>query len=562
MAYSWSQLTNLKGMPYGGMPADSILVKLEETDPAALAAIGAARGFGGPAEGFSGYDYKDYQIGEMLDRTLEQPFLASDSAHRDPSRSRSKLNLQYNGTRGGSGVLPRHPELFLGFTGNDPRGADNTPRFDKMRSQMEHRARNLEVHMGGNVGHDGHQEAERPWTGPAIQRARVELQEQVRARTKIFSTSEDGRPTGRNLVTNDLSIPLVRRDTMAGGNETFVGNTGTRTDASAASIGGHRSQNAHRAHQLNRESDGALRRVAANSGTADFSTGRQGMARRQRQRPGEEHRGRTTDSGQILATAIASAPLKSQSKALARAMRQEMRQEKVAKTRSSKTQDASLGVSTATATRHGHDSQAGKDSIKAYMKIVQSHSTAPGAEQATRSRAVNPKVGEDVEAARRRGQGMISLAASMAAMMRKAGRDISGTDTTLALYKSQIAPRAIPLSEREQRSLAAGLRPSHGVAHGGNNDARQSTDAIPRAALSAGAATQKSQTNSTQQRPEYRGSTQVSDRIVTGAADEETFGLDAAPAPTGGLRMGTKSARSDKFGEAHDTDNLVEAIMG
>ena len=103
MAYSWSQLTNLKGMPYGGMPADSILVKLEETDPAALAAIGAARGFGGPAEGFSGYDYKDYQIGEMLDRTLEQPFLASDSAHRDPSRSRSKLNLQYNGTRGGSG---------------------------------------------------------------------------------------------------------------------------------------------------------------------------------------------------------------------------------------------------------------------------------------------------------------------------------------------------------------------------------------------------------------------------------------------------------------------------
>jgi len=211
-------------MPYGGAPNDAILVKLEETDPRLLQTTSNPTGamYQGRGAGFTEEAHKDFAIGAVLDRTPDRPWLAEHETRRDGQLSRSVLNLRYNGTRGSNSDLPRHPDMFLGFTGNDPRGADNTPRFDRMRRQVESRARQLEVRMGISVGHDGapgeaaHQVAERPWTGPALQQARVRGHEWMRARTKVFDTSEWGRATGRNQVTDQMYGARSRRAQASG----------------------------------------------------------------------------------------------------------------------------------------------------------------------------------------------------------------------------------------------------------------------------------------------------------------------------------------------------------
>lgn len=231
----YTDINTNKGMPYGGMPADTLLEKLEVTDPALIRG-GHPREYG---NGLTGIEHKDYMVGELLDRSPDPGYLESDQIRRNPQMSREVLNLHYGGTRGSNGDLPRHPELFLGFTGNDPRGSENVPRFDEMRRQMEHRARQLEVQMGRNVGHDSmsaagaeryglshgaeaaHQEAERPWTGPSLQKARVGMHEQVRHRIKYFDTSKDGRSVGRNVVT-DQDTAEARRGIMANADEQWV----------------------------------------------------------------------------------------------------------------------------------------------------------------------------------------------------------------------------------------------------------------------------------------------------------------------------------------------------
>lgn len=197
---SYTEINQQKGMPFGGMPYDRILYKLEETDPELVDEVRGNDQFHDIED-----DYDQYARGEIIDWTPDTTFLESDHPRRDPAISRSILNLRYNGTRGSQYELPQHPELFLGFTGNDPRGRDTgTPRFDKYRAQIEARARNLEVRMGHNVGHDGsHQESERPWTGPAQRFARQEIQRRLKNRLNIFAVQKEGRPWGRSTVADE-----------------------------------------------------------------------------------------------------------------------------------------------------------------------------------------------------------------------------------------------------------------------------------------------------------------------------------------------------------------------
>ena len=200
---SWTELN--EGMPYGGMPHDAILQKLEETDPYVATGYGGWRDLD-DSNGFTGELHKDYMVGEILDRRPDQGFLESDRPRRNPQVSREALNLRLNGTRGTDSSMPRHPDLFLGFLDKDPRGVDGLPRFEKMRDQMAHRVRQLEVRMGDSAGHGGgpgsapEQVAERPWTGPAFEKARAEMHRQIRKRLKVFSPSKDGRASGRNVV--------------------------------------------------------------------------------------------------------------------------------------------------------------------------------------------------------------------------------------------------------------------------------------------------------------------------------------------------------------------------
>lgn len=209
-AFTTTDIKARRGMPYGGMPREALLEKMEVTPEGPMM-----------SNGHTGELAKDWQVAAILDRSPDPGYLASDEARRNPQHSRSILNLHYNTTRGSTSEAPRHPELFLGFTGNDPRGSQNIPRFDKLRGHTDARFRQLEVRMGDSVGHDGgpdsaaHQVAERPWTGPALQRARVEGQVQMRNRLKIFRTSRDGQSTGRNVVSDERGLDGVVRSRAA-----------------------------------------------------------------------------------------------------------------------------------------------------------------------------------------------------------------------------------------------------------------------------------------------------------------------------------------------------------
>ncbi len=202
---SWTEINSRNGgLPYGSVPYDRVSEKLEETDPDLVAEV---RGF----DEFHDVedDYDDYVRSEIQDWTPDAPFLESDQPGRDPSLSRSTLNLHYGGTRGSDPDLPRHSEIFIGFMDQDPRGPDNEPRFEQIRGHMVARAADLTTSMGDN---DDHHEAERPWTNQSISYAMKEVQRRVAGNTKIFAVQKEGRPWGRNVITDALAASAARSD--------------------------------------------------------------------------------------------------------------------------------------------------------------------------------------------------------------------------------------------------------------------------------------------------------------------------------------------------------------
>jgi hypothetical protein len=218
---SWTEVKDREGLPWGGMPYDRILEKLEETDPDLVAEV---RGFDEfhDLEG----EYDDYVRSEIIDWSPDAPYLEADHTRRDPGLSRSILNLHYNGTRGSQPELPRHPELFYGFTGNDPRGALTDPRFDQMRGHVTSRAAELTVSMGDN---DDHHLAERPWTAQSISYGRKEIHRQMKDRTRIFTVQKEGRPWGRNYVADEFAPGAIRDTVMRGGEEALAYRTTSHT---------------------------------------------------------------------------------------------------------------------------------------------------------------------------------------------------------------------------------------------------------------------------------------------------------------------------------------------
>jgi hypothetical protein len=201
-------------MPFGGMPADALLHKLEETDPELVEEVRGFDEFHDVAD-----DYDNYARSEIIDWTPDTPFLESDHTRRDPSLSRSQLNLRYNGTRGSNPELPHHPELFIGFMGDDPRGVVNEPRFDQFRGHTTARAANLTARMGDN---DDHAIAERPWTNQSISYGMKELLRRAKKSVRVFSVQKDGRPVGRNAVANPYAERNVRAATHAVGAESMA----------------------------------------------------------------------------------------------------------------------------------------------------------------------------------------------------------------------------------------------------------------------------------------------------------------------------------------------------
>lgn len=213
------EINDEKGMPYGGMPYDEIVMKLEETDPDLVAEV---RGY----DPF--YDHElahdDYVRSEILDWSPDETWLESQHPARDPALARSQLNLRYSGGRGPNDYrLPNHPELFMGFTGNDPRGRDvEQPVLAKVRSQQAARARNAEVRMGENVGHGGPGsfiEADRPWSGMSKEYDKKEMQRRMKSYMQWFPAEKIGRPWGRNTVADDYYGLRERERVIGEGDE-------------------------------------------------------------------------------------------------------------------------------------------------------------------------------------------------------------------------------------------------------------------------------------------------------------------------------------------------------
>lgn len=217
-------------MPYGGIPYSKIIPRYEKTDPnliktgidAGIDSIyGSDSNYLSPANIHDENPYENYARSEIIDWSPDAPLFESDHARRDPAYSKSVVNLRYNGNRGNTADLPRHPELFIGFTGNDPRGTTNDPRMDQFRGFITSKAANLQVRMGNN---DDNHIVERPWTNQSISYDKKYMQQQTSKNLKIFSSQKEGRPYSRNTVTDlptwGKNQNKLRSSNMNAGDET------------------------------------------------------------------------------------------------------------------------------------------------------------------------------------------------------------------------------------------------------------------------------------------------------------------------------------------------------
>lgn len=173
-----------RGLPYGGLPYTEILSKMEETDMNVT-----------DEDIVTNYD--KYMRSEITDRTLDVPYLESDTTRRDTSLSKSILNLRYNGSRG-EYDMPKHPEMFVGFMDQDNRGLDNNPRMNKYQQQINSRMPLLTPRMGNN---NTDHITESPWTNQSLGQCRRDIQTSLAYNTKVFTDERDGRAPNRNFVT-------------------------------------------------------------------------------------------------------------------------------------------------------------------------------------------------------------------------------------------------------------------------------------------------------------------------------------------------------------------------
>ncbi|CAG8634889.1 70_t:CDS:2, partial [Diversispora eburnea] len=167
------------------MPSQALVQKFEETDPLFVDAIAQVDAF---------HDQEDYYIdyvqGQIVDQRLKEPWLESDLPRRDPTQSQSVLNLRYHGFRGQVVDPIRHPELSLGFLGNDSRRNQVKSDINKISKQMQRRKTSLIIGMGTNANT---QVPERPWTEQTIRIGRKEIHNQLKGNTHVFSIQREGK---------------------------------------------------------------------------------------------------------------------------------------------------------------------------------------------------------------------------------------------------------------------------------------------------------------------------------------------------------------------------------
>jgi hypothetical protein len=177
-----------KGLRYGDMPSEMLMAKFDETN----------------------IDYDTYQPLEELndhwrtnlrDMGPDPTTLESDQPRTD-NQSKQFLNLRYHGDRAVSDVEVHHPELFLGFHGEEdrePRGGGRgtnplEPDMKELKKQFEARMRFIRFTPDSANFVTGGQRSEA--------KAMADNQtvfRQARHRLKIFDTEFDGRKNGLSM---------------------------------------------------------------------------------------------------------------------------------------------------------------------------------------------------------------------------------------------------------------------------------------------------------------------------------------------------------------------------
>lgn len=208
---SYTEINDHYGMHFGGINEDEIIRRLETTDQKLIDDVKGNDDFHTTQA-----EYTDYARGEIVDWGPDNVFLESDRPARDPALSRSIVNLHYGGTRGSNPNLPMHPELFIGFTGNDPRGADTQVRFDNMRGWATTQAVSLSARFQES---NDQFIADRPWTGPSQSYGMKDLHQRLAGNTKVFTTEKVNWATGRNTTLDDVFGLRDRRYAIADGSD-------------------------------------------------------------------------------------------------------------------------------------------------------------------------------------------------------------------------------------------------------------------------------------------------------------------------------------------------------
>lgn len=208
---SYTEINDRKGLDYGGINEDEIIRRLEVTDEELIADVAGNDDFSTPD-----LEYNNYARSEIIDWGPDEVYLESDRTARDPSLSKSMINLRYNGTRGSNPDLPRHAELFIGFTGNDRRGVTNDPRMEEVRGQYNTRIMNISSRF--QESNDGFI-ADRPWTSFSFLQGQKDLFRRLQDSTKVFTTEKTNFGTGRNQVMDDVFGLHDRRSTLQNGQE-------------------------------------------------------------------------------------------------------------------------------------------------------------------------------------------------------------------------------------------------------------------------------------------------------------------------------------------------------
>lgn len=135
----------------------------------------------------------DMQRGTLQDFRPDQAVFESDLTRRD-YQSSSRIRLRESGSRGDN---PEHPEIFIGFTDRDPRGAMLDPDYKQLTNQAWARRRFIEAKMYNDDDHSVPSQGIHP---AKMQHLIKHSYGDFKSRYKNFSTSKDALKPGMHPV--------------------------------------------------------------------------------------------------------------------------------------------------------------------------------------------------------------------------------------------------------------------------------------------------------------------------------------------------------------------------